>query len=170
MYTLSNYICPANKEVVNTKKLNIRLQSLVAIAMLSIGLVFVNKVQAQSTSDSLQYTLQVTVLKSEFERSTALFQLDKYKLANPYDVDGGEVFEEAWKRYEVVYNSVTTTHKRQHFTEAFFDVAMTAAQLYRNVSAVTILTKHKEEVHPTEHVHHDKWDYNNDHSTHNHND
>lgn len=170
MYTLSNYICPANKEVVNTKKLNIRLQSLVAIAMLSIGLVFVNKVQAQSTSDSLQYALQVTVIKSEFERSAALFQLDKYKLANPFGVDGGEVFEKAWKRYEMVYNDIPVTNRKHHFTEAFFEVAMTAAQLYRNVSAVAILTKHKEEVHPTEHVHHDKWDYNNDHSEHNHND
>lgn len=154
----------------NTKKLNIRLQSLVAIAMLSIGLVCVNKVQAQSTSDSLQYALQVTVLKSEFQRSAALFQLDKYKLANPFCVDGGGVFEEAWKRYELVYKNTPAANRKHHFTVAFFEVAMTAAQLYRNVSAVTILTKHKEEVHPTEHVHHDKWDYNNDHSTHNHND
>lgn len=154
----------------NTKKLNIQLRGLAVVTTLSAGLVFVNKVQAQSTSDSLQYALQVTVLKSEFQRSAALFRLDKYKLANPFGVDGEEVFEEAWKRYELVYKNTPAAYRKHHFTETFFEVAMTAAQLYRNVSAVAILTKHKEEVYPTEHVHHDKWDYNNDHSTHNHND
>lgn len=154
----------------NTKKLNIRSKSLAVIAMLSVGLVFVNKVQAQSTVDSLQYSLQVTILESEFQRSAALFQLDKYKLVNPFDVDGGEVFEEAWKQYEIVYKNTPATNRKDYFTETFFDIAMKAAQLHRYATAVSILTKHKEEVHPTEHIHHDKWDYNNDHSTHNHND
>lgn len=165
MYTGGYYFCLVKRNQVQTFIGKTAQKLTIACVVSVLCLVFVNRAAAQA--DSLAYSLNITAIQSDFKKSCAMFQLNKFKLNTTYQGDGQSFFDSAWNAYELLYAKVPVQERGKFFTEAFYQDALYAAQLFRNISAVTKLTDNKQAVSGKQPVHEDKWGHEG-HSHHKH--